>query len=123
MKYSMLSIALLLTIALSFTACNNETEGTLELQFQLVYDNEPLVMFENYDYPDGSKVFFDQFQMFLSNSSLIKDGAKEFAFDVQFLDFSDIQDKAAAENGFTISLKDVPVGEYEGMELGLGLSP
>ncbi|MEM0991832.1 MAG: MbnP family protein [Bacteroidota bacterium] len=123
MKYSILSIALLLTIALSFTACNNETEGTLELQFQLVYDNEPLVMFENYDYPDGSKVFFDQFQMFLSNSSLIKDGVKEFAFDVQFLDFSDIQDKAAAENGFTISLKDVPVGEYEGMELGLGLSP
>ncbi|MEM9888023.1 MAG: MbnP family protein [Bacteroidota bacterium] len=122
MKYFNVSM-LLFVLALAFSACNNETEGTLELQFQLVYDNEPLVMYDNYDYPDGSSVFFDRFEMFLSNSSLLKEGKKEFAFDVQFLDFSDIQDRNAAEEGFTISLKDIPVGDYEGMELGLGLSP
>ncbi|MEL6717313.1 MAG: MbnP family protein [Bacteroidota bacterium] len=110
-------------LIISFASCEKDKEGTLELQFKLMYDGQPLAMFDKHDYPDGSSIFFDRFNLFLSNSSLMKDGEKEFAFDVQLLNFGDIQDMEAARKGLTVNLGAFPTGSYSGLEMGVGIAP
>ncbi|MEN0051697.1 MAG: MbnP family protein [Bacteroidota bacterium] len=107
----------------SLSSCEKDKEGTLELNFKLMYDGQPLAMFDKHQYPDGSSIFFDRFNLFLSNSSLMKEGGKEFAFDVQLLNFSDIQDVDEAQKGLTVSLGAFPSGSYEGLEMGIGIAP
>jgi hypothetical protein len=106
-------------------ACEDKdaTEGNLSLQFQLTYDGEPLAMYDEQAYPDNQSIFFDRFNLFLSNGNLIQDGAENFAFDVLFLNFSDVQDQDSAEKGLEVLLSDLEAGEYSALELGIGLAP
>ncbi|MEM1327520.1 MAG: MbnP family protein [Bacteroidota bacterium] len=115
-------LVLLLSI---FAACEDKDaqEGSLSLQFQLTYDGEPLAMYDEQAYADNQSIFFDRFNLFLSNGNLIKDGTENFAFDVLFLNFSDIQDKDSAEKGLEVLLTDIQAGEYTALELGIGLAP
>lgn len=114
------------TLLFSFSACEEETtaeNGTLDLQFQLVYDGEPLVMYDKYEYPDNQSIFFDRFNLFLSNGALVNKAEKSFAFDVLLLDFSDMQDVETATEGLHFKLTDLAPGEYEGLQIGVGLAP
>ncbi|MEM8527374.1 MAG: MbnP family protein [Bacteroidota bacterium] len=123
MKKTFFRLLCLSFVVLSFSNCEKDKEGTLELQFKLMYDGQPLAMFDKHDYPDGSSIFFDRFNLFLSNSSLMKEGEKAFAFDVQLLDFSEIQDMEAAQKGLTVNLGEFPIGSYDGLEMGVGIAP
>lgn len=110
----------------SFGACEEETttkNGTLDLQFQLTYDGEPLVMYEEYDYPDNESIIFDRVNLFLSNGALVSKTEKSFAFDVLLLDFSEMQDIETAKEGLHFKLTDLEPGEYEGLQVGIGLAP
>lgn len=123
MRKILFHIACLGFLVLALSSCEKDKEGTLELNFKLMYDGEPLAMFDKHTYPDGSSIFFDRFNLFLSNTSLMKDSEKEFAFDVQLLNFGDIQDMEAAQKGLTVNLGEFPSGSYDGLEMGVGIAP
>jgi len=123
MRKILFRLVCLSLFVVSLSSCEKDKEGTLELNFKLMYDGQPLAMFDKHNYPDGSSIFFDRFNLFLSNSSLMKEDEKEFAFDVQLLNFSEIQDMETAKKGLTVSLGDLPAGSYKGLEMGIGIAP
>ncbi len=103
---------------------DNDTEtGTLYLQFQLTYGGEPLHMFERFTYANGASVFIDRFNLFISEVNLVNSTTKQAIEDIAWLDFSGSQDKASAKAGVQVEIPKVPVGQYNSLEIGLGVSP
>lgn len=133
MKNRMLPFLLMLVVASSiaiFAACNQEDDelgtGTLALNFKLTYDGDPISMYEDrYEYADGTSIFFDRFNLFLSNITLLENtpDQQRVLKDVAFLDYAQTQDETTAQEGITIELTDIPVGNHEGLNIGLGLTP
>ena len=82
--------------------------------------NEPSLMYNNMN------IRFDQFNFYISNVVLVKEtlGGQEETelLEIDFVDLSfrpaDITD---AQAGFTIKVENVPVGEYDGIKIGLGV--
>lgn len=113
----------LLIPVLFLFACNDDKMdepqvGDLEINYTLVYDNEPLVMNQTLDYPNDLKINFSRVNMFLSNFFL--DDQK--VADLTFLDFSDINiTETAAASGLTLRLEDIPAGMYSKLTMGIGV--
>jgi len=76
MKITLKLIALLL-VSLIYTSCGDDepdttqnAEGSIEMAMKVTYDGEPLVLSENYVYPDGKAMFFSRFSFFMSDLTL-----------------------------------------------------
>jgi len=54
--------------------------GSVQLAFKLQYDGAPLVMFEDYAYPDGRAIEFTRFSMYVSDLSIGGSYAEDIAF-------------------------------------------
>lgn len=117
-----------LLFALVFLAadCNDDkvqpTEtGTLELNFKGTFGADPLVMYaREYPYEAGMKLKFQLFRFYISNL-ILSDDTK--IADVQIVDFEKVQSDAAAQQGITIQIKNVPAKTYAALKMGIGLTP
>lgn len=118
----MKKLSFLLLLPLLFAAC--EQKGDLDINFQLVYDGEPLAMFDRVEYPGIGEVFFDRVNVFISDVAA-KDANGDWSSksNVHFLDFSNIQDASQAAEGITISIPDLDAAKYEELRMGIGLAP
>ena len=102
-----------------------EATSDVQLIFKGKYADEVLMINNNYDF-DGSPIRFDQFNFYISNVVLVKEivGNPEETelIEIDFVDLSfkpvDISDAA---KGFTIDVPNIPVGEYSGIKLSLGV--
>jgi hypothetical protein len=126
-KFAILTVILLALMGAA-SSCekntDNDTEtGTLSLQFQLTYGGEPLHMFERFTYANGASIFIDRFNLFISEVNLVNGTTKQAIKDIAWLDFSGIQDKTTAKSGVGVEIPKVPVGQYNSLEIGLGVSP
>jgi len=99
--------------------------NVVEINFKSTFDTAPLVMYENaYPYEAGMAVKLQLFQFYLSNISLQReDGSFARLEDVALISFKDILTPAAAAQGITLNLEDVPAGHYKGIRMGIGVAP
>lgn len=129
----MKKIILLLAIGFALVAANcNEDDccppqqtGTLELNFKGYFGDELLEMYaKDYSYEAGMKLKLQLFRFYISNLIPLMNtsGQQEYLEEVALVDFEAIQSDAAAEQGVSIRLEKVPVGNYIGIQMGLGLS-
>ncbi|MCB0630091.1 MAG: MbnP family protein [Saprospiraceae bacterium] len=130
MKKWFISGAGLLLFLLSITACQEKEEvrtGSLELVFKGTFGAEPLYMFDRtYDYLDNTRIKWQMFQFFLSDLELISDDTglePQMLSLVESVSFSDIQSESEALEGFKLRFNDIEVGNYSGIQFGLGVSP
>lgn len=101
-----------------------ETSQNVNLQFILLYDGQPLVSFDKYDYPLDYQIFFTKVSMYLSDLSLTANGVKTPLLDAVFLNPTASQvDEASASRGITVPVSNVPVGEYDGLSFNIGIPP
>lgn len=103
-----------------------EQSGVLELNFKGSFGNQPLMMYaKEYPYEAGMAVKFQLFRFYLSDLSVFKSSVQNSIkiSDIEIVDFKEIQSDAAAQEGFTIRIKNVPTGDYSGLTTGLGVSP
>ncbi|MCB0607693.1 MAG: hypothetical protein H6562_22865 [Lewinellaceae bacterium] len=97
--------------------------GTLEINFKGSFGGEPLMMYaDDYPYPDNMQVKWQLFQFFLSDIDLLSSGGKTEAKEVDQVNFGSVQSADAAAAGITLVLTDVPIGEYTGIQLGMGVN-
>lgn len=103
-------------------------EGTtdVELVFKGKYADEVLMINTAYDY-DGNPIRFDQFNFYISNVVLVKQivGNPEETelLEIDFVDLSfKPADVADATKGFVITAPNIPVGEYSGIKINLGVA-
>jgi hypothetical protein len=128
-KYiNMRKIIAILIFPILFSSCidgllpNKGKEGKVDLNIKAFYDTENLVLGNFYDYPDsvGSKIKFNTLIFFISDIQLADDLSISEAI---LWDFSKNHSSAmTAPNGEKYSIKNVPVGDYEKIEFGVGVN-
>ena len=117
--------SLLLFIAVLWSSCDKNlppnTVGQtsdLDLTFTLTYGGAPLEFGKTYQYV-GRPISFDEFAFYISNIKLSKDDDgvinKIEVSEIEHLDF-------VSQQSITISLQNIPVGNYQLFEMNLGVS-
>ncbi|MEL6389422.1 MAG: MbnP family protein [Bacteroidota bacterium] len=119
MKYAS---TLLFIVLLLFGCGDSETTQDISLNFSLTYDGEPLVMTQDYTYPDGKLIRFNRVSFFLSDIELEADGKTIPLSEVQMVNLTRSHlDEASAREGLTIDLGEVEATNVTGMSFDLGL--
>jgi len=118
------------TIQLSFfmgllilvSSCKKDP-GSIQINVIAEYDGEPLVLFEDYTYHDGSTIEFSKVDMYLSNISLIKSVNSELRLsDIEFVDISSASQSATdAQAGFPIRFNDIEGQSFKGLKFNVGV--
>ncbi len=95
----------------------------VDLQFVATFGDQPLVMYDKYDYDDTTRVFFERFNFFISDVSLVAAGSQSETplLEVDYISFDEVQSVAAAEAGVRVQLTKVPVGSYAMLRIGVGV--
>ena len=92
--------------------------GSVDLSFKLRYNGAPLVMFDDYEYPDGRMIEFTRFSMYLSDLSV----GSSYAEDIAYLNLTNAHATAEmAEQGYTLSLPKVAPTTYTAVDFGVGV--
>ena len=103
-----------------------EATTDVELIFKGKYADEVLMINTDYDY-DGNPIRFEQFNFYIANVVLVREivGNPEETemLEINFVDLSfkpaDIED---ATKGLVITAPNIPVGEYSGIKINLGVA-
>lgn len=109
--------------AIVFSSCGDDS-SELTINFKLEYDGEPLVMFDEYNYPDGKTMNFTRFSFYISELNMIKDGTSSEVKDVDYIDLTMYNiDKEASEKGFDYIIRDLENIDFNGLSFNIGLTP
>lgn len=117
--YSKLVLFLLF---ISLFSCKKD-ETALLLRFQLQYEGQPLVMLNDYTYPDGKKIQFTRVSFFISEL-VAMDGTESVQIkDVDFLNLSQSHgDVQGASEGFIFIDQNVPLESIDQLTFNIGLT-
>ena len=118
----MTRIISLFTIVIIAVSCNGDPEpSTTEARFRLLYNGDPLVMFDEMSYPDGKSMFFTRVSFFVEDVKLIGDETILLsARDYISLTESHLS-LAEAESGFLFYTGDISPGNYK-LDFNIGVS-
>ncbi len=119
---------------LAFAGCENENGANTDqkqdvaVNFQASFGQQPLLMFaQDYAYEASMRMKFQLFQFYVSDLGLLKQNGSQTdtvkLFDIELINFKDVQNTTQAAAGITVDVKDVPEGKYKGVVMGLGVSP
>ena len=112
------TLAILSLFALS--ACNNVDEGNVEIVFKATYGNSPLTTFTDYEYAFDQNIRFTTADMYVCNVDLRTEGGFAELIDVELVDMS-FAEQAAAEEGYSILVKNVIARTYQRLDFIIGL--
>lgn len=123
MKLISRAAILILILLMSLFSCTDTIEeATVDLNFTLSYQDEPLVAFEERDYPLGFKVFFTKYSLYISDVELTSIEGNHKLSDVEFLDLlTGVNDDATAEEGQIRTYLNVPARQYDGLTFNIGV--
>jgi len=119
---------LLLAFTVQFSCDPDPTfEDTtdVELFFKGKFGNETLLINTEYDF-ENDPMRFDQFNFFISNVVLVKEinGSLEET-ELTEIDFVELSYKPSevddAQRGFRVIAKNIPIGDYSAIRIGLGV--
>lgn len=119
-----------LILLLFTTSCKNddpilEITTKLNLNYRATYGNEPLVMGKWFSYNDTVNIQFTTFDFYISEVTLLRDvspnGDGTEVKEIDLLDFSKMATPAAADEGINNLIDNVPVGDYQGVRMGIGV--
>jgi len=119
-----------LFIALLIGACSSDETGVdqittdLDINVTATFGGEALQMHKEYTLCDGKAIKFAEFNLFISDIVLLKENDPQAAVtelkEIDFLELS-FTNEMDAMAGETINFQKVPVGDYSGIRLGLGV--
>ncbi len=122
-SFLLLSRYILLIVSVIFiTACKKD-KTELGLSFLLQYQNEPLVMLQDYQYPDGRKIQFTRVSFFLSELR-VSDGSESVEItDVDFINLTESHATATkAADGYQYVNDEVDLDQIDEISFNLGLT-
>jgi hypothetical protein len=95
----------------------------LSLNFKATYNGQPLLINQYYDYVNGQKINFFRSQFYIANITLVKASGNIVIKDADYINFSGNTDLVGAQKGQVVICKNIPMGEYTGIKIGIGLPP
>ncbi len=112
---------LVLVVLFGFLGCSNDDlsdTGDLKLNFKLEYDGAPVVMFDDYVYPDGQDFYFTRFSFYMSDIDL----GNGLMSDVYYINPTNAHSTMdGAMQGFDFIIRDVAVGDYTQLAFKVGV--
>jgi len=109
-------------LLLILSSCGDE-ESNVSFNFKLAYDGEPLVMTEDYTYPDGKVIRFNRFSFFMSDVQLSNSDKSVLATDAEFINLTRSHLTAAdARQGLTYDLGKHPISSITNVNFNIGLT-
>ncbi len=97
-------------------------EESIMLRFNLEYNDEPLVMFSDVDYPDGRKMQFQRISFFISGVNVSENGSATEVSDVDFIDMTSSHSNAADIQPTIVEYFSDDYPDFDSINLTLGLS-
>ena len=121
-------ILLFTTALLTAASCNKEKIEPIDttevnVSFKATFGGEPLVLnINNYEYLD-KPVRFSKVNFYVSDIAVLKpDGETEIS-EIQFIDLTKTHtSEQASREGTIMNFPKIPVGEYNGLKFGIGVS-
>lgn len=115
----------------TITACDDDDSGpvgqttSVTINFTAKYGDAPFILLtEEFEYPDGKMIRFqEEFGLFISNLELLQSEGndKEELREIAYLDFGANSSPAFAEIPQSITVENIPVGEYKGIKFDIGV--
>lgn len=112
------------SVLLILLSCNNESEtaGSLSLGFEATYAGQTLQFLEGYQATDQYSIQFTKSDFYLSDISIVSDKGEEIILsDIEFVNVT--EGYSGAQNPIQLSFTDIPVGTYDQLKFGYGVSP
>jgi hypothetical protein len=101
---------------------HGEEYAPLDINFQLVYGDQPLIITQDYIYPTGELFSFTGISHFISNITLYSGEEKLLLEDVRLIDLAAAHTSAeAASNGLTLHFHEVNKENYGRLEFSIGV--
>ncbi len=118
----MKKILLYTFISLMWMGCgDDDKEGNmLDVHFKLKFEDQPLVMLEEYDLTEDIKIKFTRVSFYLSD--FILQGDSDYSLtNIDYFNLTNAHSSLSkASNGLEVTY-DIPNGEYTGLQTGLGV--
>lgn len=97
----------------------DECNGELNLSMNLIYNGEPLIMFQDYQYPDGRTINFSRFSLYLSDMKL----DEQLISDVAYHSITESHiNLPGSEAGYQWTIGDIPPGTYNSINFAVGVN-
>ena len=111
----------LLGIILLASSCGHPSTD-LTVTFLLKYDGEPLVMTEDYQYPDGQVIRFNRISFYISDLTVQDGDESVVASPVEYINPTESHlTRADAEKGLIIDMGSVALNKIDALSFNLGL--
>ena len=119
--FSLIGLAGLLV----FGACEEKTDPSVvtdvEVRFHAKYDGQDMPRSTNLVYENGVPINFEILTLYISDVFLLKGTEKVKLIDVEYLDFTPTSSSGTATVVPSFTYRDIPDGEYTGIQIGFGL--
>lgn len=120
---------LLICISLVYISCGEDEatttqngEGSVEMALQVSYDGQPLIMSNDYVYPDGKAMYFSRFSFYMADLTLRTEEGTATSDAINYLRLGEAQNNAAgAEEGLKFNLSGVTSADYVNLSFGIGV--
>lgn len=96
-------------------------KGSLNLNFQAYIGDELMVMNKEVTY-NGLPMRISRFNFFISDITLVGASGESKVLDIASVNFTNVNDDAAAALGQIVSIPDVAEGNYTAIKIGVGVS-
>lgn len=120
----MFRIVFFLICALSLISCDDEDtkKGSLNVRFHLLFDGQPMEMFENYPYPSTNEPFYmTRLSFYISEVSMLNSKGNKLVKDIDFLNLTATFTGSYPQTGFEYTIPSVPTGDYDHIRFGIGV--
>ena len=120
--FMMKAYGVILLALIIVTSCGDD-ESNFDMTIKLSYDDAPLVMTNDYTYPDGRTIRFNRVSFFISKLN-VSDGTES----VQLLDAQHVNltqshiDEERASEGYQVISNDVELASINSISFNIGLT-
>lgn len=104
------------------TGCGDDSTD-IELNIRLTYGDDPVVMFDEIAYPDGTRMRITDVKGFFSSISILSDNTETLVEEVAFVEIGDKHsDAEEAAVGYSLILEETGLTDIDGIRFNIGLT-
>ncbi len=119
------NLVIMIFISLGIFSCgkmSNEDAGEINFRIKLVYGDQPLEMFKNYEYPvTKDKLLMTRLSFYISDMTLRAQNGDIIVKDIDYLNLTNSHTAPVAPNGFEYKISEVRPGNYTSFDFGIGV--
>ncbi len=114
----------LILVGLVIVSCRKDDATEAVIRMQLLYNGEPMVTQQEYDYPDGKTFILTKFSTYLSNITLQSGNETRLLEEVRLINLTEtLRNTAGSLEGFTIFKGETGLNSADRIHFNIGLTP